>query len=88
MITYRPQAATVAQQDEIKALIRTARINPLGVDWRRFVVVPEENGRVIGWGKLSHIETDRGNWCLAQARCRTRFFSSSNTLSVMCCNGD
>lgn len=52
MTAYQPQAATSAQQGEIKSLIRAAQINPLGVDWRRFVVVPDENGRVIGCGQI------------------------------------
>lgn len=39
MPSYRLQAAASVHQNAIKALIRAARINPLGLDWRRFVVV-------------------------------------------------
>jgi len=63
MSSYQLQAATLAQQDEIKALIRAARINPLGLDWRRFVVVPDGNGRVIGCGQIKPHRD--GSWELA-----------------------
>ena len=52
MVTFQLQAANSVQQDEIKALVRAARLNPLGIDWRRFVVVLDENGVVIGCGQL------------------------------------
>lgn len=52
MSSYRLQTATSNQKNEIKALIRAAQINPLGLDWRRFIVALDENGRVIGCGQL------------------------------------
>ena len=38
----------------IRALIREGRINPTGLDWRRFIVAAEdgETGKVIGCGQL------------------------------------
>ena len=43
--------ATVGDQAAIAALIRTARLNPLSLDWRRFVVA-DEDGRVVGAGQV------------------------------------
>lgn len=36
----------------IRALIRTAQINPTGLDWRRFVVAVDQQGKVIGCGQV------------------------------------
>jgi amino-acid N-acetyltransferase len=36
----------------IKRLVRAARINPLGLDWRRFVVAVDPAGAVIGAGQV------------------------------------
>ena len=63
MVSYRLQAAKATQQGQIKALVRAARINPLGLDWRRFVVAQDENDVVIGCGQIkSHRD---GSWELA-----------------------
>lgn len=63
MISYQLQPATSAQQAEIKTLVRAAQINPMGLDWRRFVVAVDGNGRVIASGQLkSHND---GSWELA-----------------------
>lgn len=43
--------ATAADQAAIAALIRVARLNPLSLDWRRFVVA-DEGGRVVGAGQV------------------------------------
>jgi N-acetylglutamate synthase-like GNAT family acetyltransferase len=63
MNSYRIQTATSAQRGEIKALVRVARINPLGLDWRRFVVALAENEVVIGCGQLKPHRD--GSWELA-----------------------
>jgi N-acetylglutamate synthase-like GNAT family acetyltransferase len=63
MSTYHLQAATAGQQKAIKALIRAARINPLGLDWRRFVVALDGDGRVIGCGQVKPHRD--GSWELA-----------------------
>ena len=52
MASYRLQAAKATQQRQIKALVRAARINPLGLDWRRFMVALDENGVIIGCGQI------------------------------------
>ena len=43
--------ATAADQTAIAALIRAARLNPLSLDWRRFVVA-DEGGRIVGAGQV------------------------------------
>ncbi|MCL4267810.1 MAG: GNAT family N-acetyltransferase [Anaerolineae bacterium] len=48
--TLRP--ATQADQKAIKALIREVGINPMGLDWRRFVVAVDEAGQLIGCGQV------------------------------------
>jgi amino-acid N-acetyltransferase len=63
MASYYLQAATSAQQGEIKALVRAARINPLGLDWQRFIVALNENGVIIGCGQVKPHRD--GSWELA-----------------------
>jgi len=63
MASYHLRAATFAQRDKIKALVRVAQINPLGLDWRRFIVALDENGEVIGCGQLKPHRD--GSWELA-----------------------
>jgi GNAT superfamily N-acetyltransferase len=63
MPTYRLQPATAAHQNEIKALVRVGRINPLGLDWRRFVVALDENDIVVGCGQIKPHRD--GSWELA-----------------------
>jgi N-acetylglutamate synthase-like GNAT family acetyltransferase len=48
-ITIR--SATEAEQPAITAIVRTARINPRDLDWRRFLVA-EEDGRIVGVGQI------------------------------------
>ncbi len=43
--------ATTHDRSTIKALVRDARLNPLGLDWRRFVIA-EETGQVIAIGQI------------------------------------
>jgi amino-acid N-acetyltransferase len=49
-ITYRP--ALASDEAAIKALIRAANINPIGLKWQRFLVAMDENGRLIGCGQI------------------------------------
>jgi GNAT superfamily N-acetyltransferase len=37
---------------EIRALIRSVRINPAGLDWRRFAVAADDQGQLIGCGQI------------------------------------
>ena len=43
---------------EIKALIRQVRINPTGLDWRRFTVAVNASGQMIGCGQLKPVPGD------------------------------
>lgn len=36
----------------IRGLIRRVRINPLGLDWRRFLVAVDEQGKLTGCGQI------------------------------------
>ena len=49
-ISLRP--ATARDFPAIRALIRQVRINPSGLDWRRFLVAVDLEGRLIGCGQL------------------------------------
>lgn len=44
-VQLRP--ATAADQAAIKALIKLVRINPTGLDWRRFTIA-DDDGRFVG----------------------------------------
>ena len=44
--------ATRQDANAIHALIRQVRINPMALDWRRFLVVVDEQHRVIGCGQV------------------------------------
>ena len=50
MFTLRP--GTASDVPFIRALVRAARINPTGLDWRRFVVAVTSEGEVIGCGQV------------------------------------
>lgn len=45
---YRLEPATAADADRIKSLVRGERLNPLGLDWRRFTVARDVGGEVLG----------------------------------------
>ncbi len=44
--------ALAADSPAIRALIHTVRINPSGLDWRRFTVAETPEGQFIGCGQL------------------------------------
>ena len=44
--------ATAADAAAIRSLVYAARINPTGLDWRRFVVAVSPDGEVIGCGQV------------------------------------
>ena len=52
MADFRLRAATAADEDEIKALIRAVQINPMGLDWRRFVIAESALGGMMGCGQV------------------------------------
>jgi amino-acid N-acetyltransferase len=43
--------ATQADQKSIRSIVRTAHINPIGLDWRRFVVA-DEDGHIVATGQV------------------------------------
>jgi len=45
------RSATPADQATINRIVRRAGINPLDLDWRRFVVA-EEGGQIVGVGQV------------------------------------
>jgi N-acetylglutamate synthase-like GNAT family acetyltransferase len=47
--------ATEADFPEIRALIRQVRINPMGLDWRRFTVAVNGSGEMIACGQLKPV---------------------------------
>ena len=50
MVTIRPARETDFAQ--IKDLIHSSGINPLGLDWKRFIVAVDEHDEMIGCGQL------------------------------------
>jgi N-acetylglutamate synthase-like GNAT family acetyltransferase len=46
------RAATAADEQEIRALIRAVQINPMGLDWHRFVVAASAEGAIGGCGQV------------------------------------
>jgi N-acetylglutamate synthase-like GNAT family acetyltransferase len=47
--------ATEADFPGIKTLIRQVRINPMGLDWRRFTVAVNEGGKMIACAQLKPV---------------------------------
>ena len=51
-MTFSLQPATNSDSSSIRALIRAVHINPLGLDWRRFIVAVTPEGEMIGCGQI------------------------------------
>lgn len=49
-VSLRP--ARASEQAILRAIIRRARINPLGLNWQRFVVVADQQGSVVACGQV------------------------------------
>jgi N-acetylglutamate synthase-like GNAT family acetyltransferase len=47
----------------IRGLIRAVQINPLGLDWRRFIIASDPSGQLIACGQLKPHQD--GSWELA-----------------------
>jgi len=52
MTDYAVRPALETESAQIKELINLVGINPTGLDWKRFVVSANENGRVIACGQI------------------------------------
>lgn len=56
MPAFRLRPATKDDTRAIRTLIRAVRINPIGLDWRRFMVATASHEGVIGCGQIkTHI---------------------------------
>lgn len=49
---YRLRPATEKDAADIRTLIRLVGINPMSLDWRRFVVAVAKDGSLIGCGQI------------------------------------
>lgn len=49
---FSVRPASEGDQPVIQAMVRKARINPLGLDWRRFLIAVDPKGSVIGCGQV------------------------------------
>ena len=52
MANYTLRPALETDLPSIKELIHLSEINPMGLDWKRFVIAVNPNGEVIGCGQL------------------------------------
>jgi predicted N-acetyltransferase YhbS len=46
--TIRIESAGREAEAQIRAMIRAGRLNPLGIDWRRFLLAIGEDGEIVG----------------------------------------
>lgn len=51
-IDFTLHRATAADSPAIKALIHRVRINPMGLDWQRFLLAVDASGTMLGCGQL------------------------------------
>ena len=49
---YRIQPAVKKDAGAIRALIRSVKINPLGIYWSRFLIAVDEENRLVGCGQV------------------------------------
>ncbi|HSR48163.1 MAG TPA: GNAT family N-acetyltransferase [Anaerolineales bacterium] len=50
--SYRLRAAVQDDQKVIRALVRSVGINPLGLDWPRFLVAVDSKNRILGCAQV------------------------------------
>jgi N-acetylglutamate synthase-like GNAT family acetyltransferase len=55
LVEYALRPATKSDFLAIRTLIREARINPTGLDWRRFTVAVSSPGEVIACGQIKPV---------------------------------
>lgn len=48
--TLRP--ATKSEDGPIRRLIQQAQINPVGLEWRHFVIATDDRGQIVGCGQI------------------------------------
>jgi N-acetylglutamate synthase-like GNAT family acetyltransferase len=49
---FHLRPAALSDAPAIKALIRAVQINPMGLDWRRFIVAESGTGQLLGCGQI------------------------------------
>jgi len=52
MLQYQIRPAQESESAQIKDLIHEVGINPMGLDWKRFLVAVNASGQVIGCGQI------------------------------------
>ena len=52
MPNYKLRPARESEASQIKGLIRLVGINPMGLDWKRFVVAVNDRNEMIGCGQI------------------------------------
>ena len=52
MTNYTLRPAQESESAQIKNLINLVGINPMGLDWKRFIVAVNDGGQVIGCGQI------------------------------------
>ncbi len=52
MKNHTLRGALESESRQIKDLIHRVGINPMGLDWKRFIVAVDTEGRVVGTGQL------------------------------------
>ena len=48
----RLRPAVESDFSTIRKMVREARLNPLGLEWRRFIVAMDDDGKIIGCGQV------------------------------------
>jgi N-acetylglutamate synthase-like GNAT family acetyltransferase len=52
MVEYKIRPALESESTQIKDLINLVGINPSGLDWKRFIVAVNDEGKVISCGQI------------------------------------
>lgn len=52
MAEFRLRPAAQADSESIRQIIRQTRLNPVGLDWRRFLIVETPDGDFAGCGQI------------------------------------
>jgi N-acetylglutamate synthase and related acetyltransferases len=52
MINFTLRPARESESSQIKGLIHLVRINPMGLDWKRFIVAVDDRDELIGCGQI------------------------------------
>ncbi len=52
MSAFHLRPATATKAGRIREIIRLVRINPMSLDWRRFILAVDEHDQIIGCGQI------------------------------------